>query len=83
MDKTPGFVEDLELADQAGGATSNLNVRGNMTRDERDMAFYGKKEQLKVREMPGPKVWNLMKSSGGSGFRLSSDLFAVFWQPGK
>lgn len=47
-DKTLGFVGDLELADQAGG-TGPISDMSNMTRDEREMAFYGKKEQLKVR----------------------------------
>jgi hypothetical protein len=52
-DKTLGSAGDLELADQTGGASPIADVGGedtsNMTRDERDMAFYGKKEQLKVR----------------------------------
>jgi choline transport protein len=51
-EKTLGSIGDLELSDQAGGASSIPDVRrdvSSMTRDERDMAFYGKKEQLKVR----------------------------------
>jgi len=52
-DKTIISVGDLELADQAGGAILSSDVGGNMTRDEREMAFYGKKGQLKVRVLNG------------------------------
>ena len=55
-DKTLGSVGDLELADQAAGASPISEGGGdmsNMTRDEREMAFYGKKEQLKVRVLNG------------------------------
>lgn len=58
-DKILDSVGDLELADQAGAATSNLYVGGNMTRDEGEMAFYGKKAQLKVRVLHGPAPENL------------------------
>lgn len=56
-DKVLSSVGDLELADQAGDATPIPGVGGNvsdMTRDERDMAFYGKKGQLKVRALNVP-----------------------------
>jgi choline transport protein len=58
-DKVLGSVGDLELADQARGATPNSDVGGNMTRDEGEMAFYGKKSQLKVRVLHGPAPENL------------------------
>ena len=53
-DKAVGSVGDLELADQAEGAILNSDGGGNMTRDEGEMAFYGKKAQLKVREPNSP-----------------------------
>jgi len=55
-DKVLGSVGDLELADQARGAIPNSDVGGNMTRDEGEMAFYGKKAQLKVRVLNGPNA---------------------------
>jgi choline transport protein len=58
-DKILGSVGDLELTDQARDASPISDVGGdvsNMTRDEKDMAFYGKKEQLKVRVLNGPAV---------------------------
>jgi threonyl-tRNA synthetase len=45
---------DVEIADHAGGAILDSDVGGNMTRDEGEMAFYGKKAQLKVRVLNGP-----------------------------
>ena len=48
-DKKSGSVGDFELADQAGGGVFDTNDRRDMTRDEGEMAFYGKKAQLKVR----------------------------------
>jgi hypothetical protein len=83
-DKVLGSIGDLELADQTGDASPISDAGGdvsNMTRDERDMAFYGKKEQLKVRAPNGPagsNVSRLMKSSGDLDFYPSLDLFAVF-----
>jgi choline transport protein len=56
-DKALGSVRDLELADLAQGASPVSDVEGvmsNMTRDEREMAFYGKKGQLQVRVLNGP-----------------------------
>ena len=53
-DKVLGSVGDLELADQAGGGTPTSDGGGNMTRDEGEMAFYGKKAQLKVRVLNSP-----------------------------
>ena len=44
-----GSVGDLELTDQVAGASPIADVGGHMTRDEGEMAFYGKKQQLKVR----------------------------------
>jgi hypothetical protein len=55
-DKVLSSVGDLELADQGGGAIPNSDVGGNMTRDEGEMAFYGKKAQLKVRVLNGLNV---------------------------
>ena len=51
-DKALGSVGDLELGDQPGGAVMISDFGGNMTRDDGDMAFYGKKPQLKV-HIPG------------------------------
>jgi choline transport protein len=48
-DKVLSSVGDLELADQPGGASPIQGVGEEMTRDEREMKFYGKKSQLKVR----------------------------------
>jgi hypothetical protein len=53
-DKVLGSVGDVELADQTGGEILNSDVGGNMTRDEGEMAFYGKKAQLKVRVLNSP-----------------------------
>jgi hypothetical protein len=53
-DKILDSVGDLELANQAGAAPSNLYVGETMTRDEGEMAFYGKKAQLKVRVLHDP-----------------------------
>lgn len=48
-----GSVGDFELADVAGGGDSNDDERRNMTRDEGEMALYGKKAQLKVCALVG------------------------------
>jgi hypothetical protein len=54
-DKIPvGSVGDLELTDQVAGASPNAGSGGHMTRDEGEMAFYGKKQQLKVRVLDSP-----------------------------
>jgi hypothetical protein len=42
-----GSVGDLEVVDRVGGG-SPISNPGGMTRDEGEMAFYGKKPQLKV-----------------------------------
>jgi len=84
-DKVLGSIGDVELAHHVGGAILNSDVGGNMTRDEGEMAFYGKKAQLKVRVLKRSSRSNtsrLMKSSGDLGFYLSPDIFAVFWQLG-
>ena len=52
--KTLGTVEDVGLADQAGGAILNLRCGGNMTRDEKEMEFYGRKAELKVHVLEVP-----------------------------
>lgn len=39
---------DVELADPTGGGTPSSDDRGSTTRDEGEMAYYGKKPQLKV-----------------------------------
>jgi choline transport protein len=49
-----GSVGDLELTDQVTGATPNVDFGGHMTRDEGEMAFYGKRQQLKVRILKSP-----------------------------
>jgi choline transport protein len=54
-DKVLGSVGDLELADQVRGAILNSDV-GGTTRDEGEMAFYGKTGQLKVRVRRGPAL---------------------------
>jgi hypothetical protein len=43
-----GSVGALELADKVDGGSPISSAGGNMTRDEGEMAFYGKKAQLKV-----------------------------------
>jgi choline transport protein len=53
-DKVLDTVGDVELADQAGGPISNSDIRGNMTRDEGEMAYFGKKAQFKVRILNNP-----------------------------
>jgi hypothetical protein len=54
-DKVPvGSIGDLELSDQVAGASPNADGGGHMTRDEGEMAFYGKKQQLKVRVLDSP-----------------------------
>jgi choline transport protein len=49
-----GSVGDLELSDQAAGASPNADGGGHMTRDEGEMAYFGKKQQLKVRTLNSP-----------------------------
>jgi choline transport protein len=46
-----GSVGDLELTDQVAGATPSADGGGHMTRDEGEMAYFGKKQQLKVRAL--------------------------------
>jgi hypothetical protein len=53
-DKGLSSVGDLELSDKAGNAVLNSDVGDDMTRDEREMTFYGKKPQLKVRILNRP-----------------------------
>ena len=53
-DKVLDSIGDVEFADQARDAILSPDVGGgNMTRDEGEMAFYGKKAQLKVRVLSG------------------------------
>jgi hypothetical protein len=47
-EKIPSSVGDLEVADQTGSSTLNTYGGRNMTRDEGEMAYFGKKAQLKV-----------------------------------
>jgi choline transport protein len=49
-----GSVGDLELSDQVAGATPNADGGGHMTRDEGEMAYFGKKQQLKVCVLNSP-----------------------------
>lgn len=53
-DKVLDSIGNVELADQAIGAILSPDVGGgNMTRDEGEMAFHGKKAQFKVRVLSG------------------------------
>ncbi len=60
-DKVLDSVGNMELADQAGGAIPTSDAGRNMTRDEGEMAFYGKKQQLKVRLLNGSATANVAR----------------------
>ena len=47
-DKVPKSGGDIELANQNGGGTPGSDDRGSTTRDQGEMAYFGKKQQLKV-----------------------------------
>jgi hypothetical protein len=81
-DKNVDSFGAVELAEQNGGTPVSAN-RGNAITDDAEMAYFGKKQQLKVR-IPSRKALDLSdRSSGDLVFYLLLDLCAVFCLPGR
>src|SRR5271170_3437124 len=83
-DKTLDDSGVVELSNQNGG-TPPEDDKGNTSRDDAEMAYYGKRQQLKVRHRRNVLIPKLKteKLSETSGSCLSLDLSAVSCPLGK
>jgi hypothetical protein len=85
-DKAPDSLGVVELSDQSGGPQS-AEGKGNTSTDDAEMAYYGKRQQLKVRTWNGLAIekchFKTDEFSETSGFYLSPDLFVVFSPHGR